>query len=122
MGDNAAFRVSLPHRDSFSPDAAYHEGPNPGLRFFDEAPRFAVEVRSGGDYGPAAEQALADKRRDYFATGTLVVWDVDVLRERVVRVYRSGDPDGPTVYRSGDVAEAEPVLPGWTMLVDGLLP
>ncbi len=26
VADNAAFRVSLPHRDSFSPDAAYHEG------------------------------------------------------------------------------------------------
>ena len=51
-----------------------------------------------------------------------MVWDVDVLRERVVRVYRSEDPNTPAVYRSGDTAEAEPALPGWTMLVDDLLP
>src|SRR5688572_21488409 len=45
VGDNCAFRVELPHRESFSPDAAYYEGPNPGMRFFDGAPRFAAEVR-----------------------------------------------------------------------------
>jgi len=65
---------------------------------------------------------LADKGTDYFAAGTLVVWDVDVLREIVVRVYRSADPDHPTVYRAGDVAEAEPALPGWTMPVADILP
>jgi Uma2 family endonuclease len=51
-----------------------------------------------------------------------VVWDVDVLRERVVRVYRADAPDQATVYRSGDVDEAEPALPGWSMPVDDLLP
>ena len=51
-----------------------------------------------------------------------MVWDVDVLRERVVRVYRSEDPDAPTVYESGDLAKAEPALPGWTMPVNDLLP
>jgi hypothetical protein len=44
------------------------------------------------------------------------------LRERLVRVYCAGEPDRPTVYRSGDVAEAEPALPGWTMPVAELLP
>ena len=52
-----------------------------------------------------------------FAAGTLVVWEVDV-----VRVYRASDPERPTIYRSGDVAEAEPALPGWSMPVDDLLP
>ncbi len=65
---------------------------------------------------------MAEKRTDYFAAGTLVVWDVDVLRERVVRVYRADSPDRPMIYRSGEVAEAEPVLPGWSMPVDDLLP
>ncbi len=55
---------------------------------------------------------MAQKRANYFVTGTLVVWDVDVLRERVVRVYRADDPNAPTIYRSGGVAEAEPTLPG----------
>ena len=49
------------------------------MRFCQGAPVFAVEVRSQYDYGPAAEQEMQDKRTDYFACGTLVVWDVDLL-------------------------------------------
>jgi Uma2 family endonuclease len=120
VADNAAFRVSLPNRETFSPDAAYYEGPNPGMKFFTGAPRFAAEVRSLGDYGDAANQAIAMKRADYFAAGTLVVWDVDLLNEDVVRVYRASDPLNPTIYRRGDIAEAEPAVPGWSMSVDDL--
>jgi Uma2 family endonuclease len=63
---------------------------------------------------------MALKRTHYFAAGTRVVWDVDVLREGLVRVYRADDPENPTVYRRGDVAEAEPAVPGWHMPVDEL--
>jgi Uma2 family endonuclease len=77
-------------------------------------------VRSEGDYGPKAERAMAEKRADYFAAGTLVVWDVDLLGEAVVRVYRKDAPERPTIYRRGEVAEAEPALPGWRMPVDDL--
>ena len=120
--DNVGFVVHLPRRGSFSPDAAFHPGPLRGGRFLDGAPAFAAEVRSEGDYGEGAEREMAEKRADYFAAGTAVVWDVDVLRGRVVRVYRADDPDRPTVYRSGEMAEAEPALPGWSMPVDDLLP
>ena len=54
VSDNAGFRVNLPHRESFSPDAAFHMGGSTGMRFLEGAPVFAVEVRSEGDYGPAA--------------------------------------------------------------------
>lgn len=118
--DNAGFIVDLPNRDSFSPDAAWYTGRPTGMKFLEGAPAFAVEVRSETDYGPNAEQAMADKRRDYFAAGTLVVWDVDLLSDDVVKVYRYSDPDNPTIYRRGDVAEAEPAVPGWTMPVDEL--
>jgi Uma2 family endonuclease len=120
VSDNAAFRVRLPHRDTFSPDAAYYLGPRTKMKFFEGAPAFAVEVRSEGDYGPAAEQAMAAKRRDYFAAGTLVVWDVDILSRETVRVYRAAEPEKSTIYRRGDQAEAEPAVPGWTMPVDGM--
>ncbi len=120
IGDNKAFRVTLPHRLSFSPDAAYYVGPNPGMKFYAGAPVFAVEVRSEGDYGPAAEQAIAAKRADYFAAGSLVVWDVDLLSQEVVKVYRADDPEHPTIYRRGESAEAEPAVPGWIMPVDDL--
>jgi len=118
--DNVAFHVALPHRESFSPDASYYVGPDPGMKFFEGAPLFAAEVRSENDYGPAAETALATKRRDYFEAGTLVVWDVDLLSDVVVRAYRATDPETATAYRRGETAEAEPAVPGWTMPVDEL--
>jgi len=118
--DNTGFVVDLPNRKSFSPDAAFYVGPGAGGKFLEGAPVFAVEVRSEGDYGPTAEREMAAKRRDYFAAGTLVVWDVDVLKSEPVRVYRASDPDNPTVYRRGQVAEAEPAVPGWTMPVEDL--
>ena len=46
--DGAGFHVNLPHRESFSPDAAYHIGPRTGMRFLEGAPVFAVEVRAVG--------------------------------------------------------------------------
>jgi Uma2 family endonuclease len=120
--DNVGFTVDLPHRGSFSPDAAFHAGPLRGGQFLDGAPIFAAEVRSENDYGERAEQEMGEIRTDYFAAGTLVVWDVDVLRERVVRVYRADEPNRPTVYQRDEMAEAEPALPGWTMPVRDLLP
>jgi Uma2 family endonuclease len=121
FGDSAAFIVNLPHRRSFSPDAGFFIGQFT-MKFFEGAPVFAVEVRSENDYGPSAEREMAAKRADYFATGTLVVWDVDLLSDDVVRVYRSTDPEPPTIYHRGEIAEAEPALPNWTMLVDDLFP
>ena len=87
---------------------------------FEGAPIFAVEVRSGDDYGPRAERVMAQKRADYFAAGTRVVWDVDLLNEDVVRAYRADDPGHPKVFRRGETAAAEPAVPGWTMPVDDL--
>jgi Uma2 family endonuclease len=119
IGDNKAFVVNLPHRKSFSPDVALYIGPAT-MKFADGAPIFAVEVRSEGDYGPRAERQMAKKRADYFVAGTLVVWDVDILSDDVVRVYRASDPESATIYRRGEIAEAEPAVPGWTMAVDDL--
>ncbi len=120
VGDNKGFVVSLPNRDSFSPDAAYYVGPDTGMKFFSGAPLFAVEVRSEGDYGPAAERDMALKRADYFAAGALVVWDVDLLSEDVVKKYSAAAPAAPAIFRRGEIAEAEPAVPGWTMPVDDL--
>lgn len=120
VGDNKAFVVNLPHRKSFSPDVALDVGPDTGMKFSERAPIFAVEVRSEGDYGPRVERQMARKRADYFAAGTLVVWDVDILSDDVVRVYRASDPEKATIYRRDELAEAEPAVPGWTMPVNDL--
>jgi Uma2 family endonuclease len=118
--ENVGFLVNLPHRESFSPDAAFYVGEPPTMKFVQGAPVFAAEVRSEGDYGRKAEEAMTAKRADYFAAGTLVVWDVDLLGDDVVRVYRHTDPTRPTIYRRGEMAEAEPAVPGWQMPVDDL--
>ncbi len=73
MPDNTRFVVNLPRRRSFSPDASFFTGhlePGVNLKCIEGAPIFAVEVRSEGDYGPAAERQMAAKRADYFAAGT----------------------------------------------------
>jgi Uma2 family endonuclease len=121
IADNAVFVVNLSHRKSFSPDAGFYIG-QITMKFFRGAPVFAVEVRSENDYGPSAERRMAQKRAHYFAAGTLVVWDVDLLSNDVVRVYRSSDPERAAIYHRGENAEAEPAVPGWTMAVDELFP
>src|SRR2546430_2423579 len=40
--DNAGFRVDLPNRKSFSPDAAYYTGSSVDMSFLDGAPIFAA--------------------------------------------------------------------------------
>jgi Uma2 family endonuclease len=90
------------------------------MKSYDGAPIFAVEVRSENDYGPAAEQAMAAKRADYFAASTQVVWNVDLSGEDAIRVYPSDNPEHPTVYRRGEDALAEPAVPGRSMAVDDL--
>lgn len=121
--DNVGFVIGVPRKRTFSPDAAFYIGetkPGVNMRFLEGAPVFAVEVRSENDYGTKAEREMAAKRADYFAAGTLVVWDVDLLSEEVVRVYRARSPEEPTIYRKDEMAEAEPALPGWKMPVDDL--
>jgi Uma2 family endonuclease len=105
-------------RESFSPDTSYYLGPRPAnrMRFIEGPPTFAVEVRSENDYGPAAEEEMAAKRADYFAAGTQVVWDVDLLAQ-CVHVYRASNPTEAQVFRLGDIADAEPAVPGWRMPV-----
>src|SRR5262249_59178892 len=106
--------------ESCRPDAAYPIGPPSSMRFAQGASIFAVEVRSENDYGTAAERAMAAKRADYFACGTQVIWDVDLLSEDVIKSYKASDPDHPVIFRRGEIADAEPAVPGWRMAVNDL--
>ncbi|MBX9578984.1 MAG: Uma2 family endonuclease [Gemmataceae bacterium] len=122
--DNLGYAIDPPlpsGRQSFSPDASYHLGPFPAneMEFIDGGPTFAVEVRSEHDYGPAIDREYEDKPQDYFQAGTRVVWDVDPIAETVTK-YTAADPANPTVFRRGDVADAEPALPGWRLSVDDI--
>ena len=85
FGDGVGFVVNLPNRWSFSPDAAFWVG-RLTARF-----RWCTCLRRRGEkpggFRAGSPERQADKRADYFAAGTLVVWDVDMLRDHVVRVY-----------------------------------
>ncbi|MBI1323190.1 Uma2 family endonuclease [bacterium] len=123
LTDSVGFLCDLPGRKSFSPDVAYYDGPLPGnrKRFLPEPPVFAVEIRSENDYGPAAEIAMSTKRADYFAAGTKAVWDVDAEGPEIVRLYLASNPASPIAFRRGEIAHAEPVLPGWRLPVDEIM-
>lgn len=120
MGSRVAFIVNLPHRLSFCPDVSWWIG-DPELHCFPHgAPVFAVELRELGEYNDEAEQRYAAKRDDYFAAGTQVVWDVDAIHEGWIRSYHADDPENPVVFHRGEVADAEPAMPGWRFPVDEL--
>ena len=68
---------------------------------------------------PGGRAAKAAKRADYFAAGTRVVWDVDPVAE-LIHVYRADTPEPHATYARGQVAEAEPAVPGWRPAVDSL--
>jgi len=123
--DRMGFAVpELPSgRESFSPDASFYIGPPPNnpMRFVEGPPTFAVEVRSEGDYGDAAEEKMAAKRADYFQAGTPVVWDVDPIA-RCVWKYQATSPNQPIRFIRGEQADAEPAVPGWRIAVDRIFP
>ena len=121
FGDNVGFVVHTPQERTFSPDAAFlFDAPLQSDDFYDGPPIFAVEVRSKGDYGPKKDEEYAAKRAEYFAAGTRVVWDVRP-RNRTISAYQADAPDTPRVYRTGDIADAEPALPGWRVSVSDLM-
>ena len=122
-GDGVGFAVPelSSGRESFSPDASFFIGPfaTDPMRFAYGTPTLAVEVRSENDYGPAAEIELRAKRMDYFEAGTLVVWDVDPEAE-TISVHKSDRPEFGVPYIRGDIAEAEPAVPGWRIAVEAI--
>jgi Uma2 family endonuclease len=121
LSASVGFLVDAPHRRSICADVSWYTGPRSGDDSYPPVPPvFAAEVRDYADYGDEIDEHLAIKRADYFAAGTRVVWDVDVLREGVIRAYRADDPEHPTIFRRGEVADAEPAVPGWRFPVDEL--
>jgi hypothetical protein len=45
---------------------------------------------------------------------------VDLQSLDVIKSYQASEPDHPVIFRRGDIAEAEPAVPGWRMPVDDL--
>ena len=77
------------------------------------APDWAIEVLSRGN--TAKEMAL--KRREYFAAGVVLVWEVDPV-ERTVTAYPS--PKKGRVFNASQTIDAAPVLPGFKLALADL--
>ncbi len=122
LGDNVGYILDTVRRTVLSPDASYtFPAQLISQKFITGGPLFAVEIRSPGDYGSQMDDEYATKRQLYFDAGTHVIWNVNP-RDRTVTKYTSDRPEYPTVYEMGDVADAEPALPGWRVAVHGLFP
>ncbi|MGL4554116.1 MAG: Uma2 family endonuclease [Gemmataceae bacterium] len=96
-------------RMTFSPAAAWFIGPRPDdpMGPVPGPPTFAMEF----------EDEMTDARRaDYAEAGTLVLWEVNAREERIVKRRPGHAPEASFV--RGDVADAEPAVPGWTIAVD----
>ena len=122
FGSTVGFLCDLPHRGSFCPDASFYNGPHPAdpMKFLPQAPTFAVEMREQADYGRVAEAAITQKIEDYFAAGTLVVWDVDLVHEDVIAKFTAPDAQNPQFFRRGEIADAGDAVEGWTIEVNAL--
>jgi Uma2 family endonuclease len=77
-------------------------------------PELAIEVLSPSN----TKKEMSDKLRDYFATGTRLVWYIDP-KAGTVTVYEL--PDRSTVLRGGDTLTGGDILPGFEVAVDTLL-
>jgi Uma2 family endonuclease len=121
FGDNVAYAVPKlsTGRESFSPDVSYYDGSEQDdeMDFIQGAPTFAIEIRSKDGYGNTASKDMAKKRADYFAAGTKVVWDVDTKAE-CIHAYSITSPIVARTFKRGDLADAEPALPGWRVEVN----
>ena len=112
-------RVEASDRDSFCPDASYHTHPpaaNP-MRFIEQCRISPSRSAARTATARPPKRSRPPNAADYFAAGTLVVWDVDPVKE-VVTVYRAAEPNTPTTFRRGATADAEPAVPEWRMAVD----
>ena len=72
------------------------------------APDLAVEVLSSAN----TQEEMLRKRRDYFAAGVRLVWEIDPVA-RTVRIYIG--PDAGTVLAAGGTLDGGDVLPGFTL-------
>ncbi len=73
-------------------------------------PTIAVEVLSPSN----TKAEMARKRREYFESGTKLVWEVDPST-RTVGVYRPSAPDDPQVLTEAQAIDGEHVLPGFRL-------
>jgi Uma2 family endonuclease len=82
--------------------------------FLEGAPDLAVEVLSPNN--TIAE--IEDKITEYFENGSSLVWVISP-KQKYIMVYKSAqEPD--RLLKSGDILEAEPLIPGFNLAISEL--
>ena len=106
--------LELPKGQVRMPDVAFVSRrnlalvPKPRPRVPRLVPDLAVEVLSKSN----TREEMARKRRDYFAAGTIQVWQVDP-KKRTVDVFTA--PDTFKTFTERDTLRGEPLLPGFAL-------
>jgi Uma2 family endonuclease len=108
----AAGQIRAPDISFFS-WARLEKGGQPRKRIPRLVPDLAVEVLSDSN----TPREMARKRREYFARGTQLVWQVDPVN-RTVEVFTS--PTESTVLTMGQTLDGGNVLPGFKLKLDKL--
>jgi Uma2 family endonuclease len=101
--------VRLPDVSFFSWDHFPNRLLPPGA-ILDRTPDLAVEILSPSN----TKKEMARKRREYFAGGTRLLWEVDP-NKRTVRVYTS--PRRSKLLREHQTLDGGDVLPGFTLSI-----
>jgi Uma2 family endonuclease len=111
--------LEIPKGQVRMPDVAFVSrrklalSPKPRPRVPRLIPDLAVEVLSKSN----TREELARKRREYFAAGTLQVWQVDP-KKRTVDVFTA--PDTFTTFTQKDTLRCEPLIPGFALKLSDL--
>jgi Uma2 family endonuclease len=96
------------------PDIAYVAyADSPGGKIVDEvilstSMTLPIEMISPGN----TKKEMAQKRREYFASGAKLVWQFD-MDSRTVAVYSA--PEEAKILREGDTLDGQDILPGFTV-------
>jgi Uma2 family endonuclease len=103
-------RIRMPDVGFFS-TRQLEQIPTPRPKVWKVSPELAVEVLSDGN----TEAEMKQKRTEYFASGTRLVWVVDPVR-RTVAVYTSPDPHDH-LFSENEMLDGGDVLPGFSAAV-----
>ncbi len=95
---------------SFLPWEWFPDRKLPPGSILDLTPLFAVEILSPSN----TLKEMKRKRREYFAGGARLVWQVDP-EEQTVEVFTA--PEESTVVTAEQTLDASPVLPGFTVSI-----
>jgi Uma2 family endonuclease len=107
-----AGNIRIPDISFFSP--ARWRTKEPGKKIPPIAPELAVEILSASN----TVEEMAAKRKEYFDSGCVVVWEIDPATNRVA-VYREPlNPERTLVM--GDRLEAPDILPGFSLALSVL--